>query len=228
MPERVADRPGRDEANAFHFGVILLMGVAGKDDIDTVFLEQVDVFPPLSQGEIEVVLRLVQGFPDNGTMQKNEGVPAFPRGGKFLFQPGPLLCLGLFHAVLYAVRVNADECAAALPEGEAVVSSLSDVGRLLFTGEFPDVMVSRYSVNRGRHLGDTDPIDGILHGVLRIVDQVAGHEDIGGIQGIGGIHGRLHQGIGMDIRRRLVHETDLRVAHLHEGERGEAIAGERK
>ena len=219
VAEGVADGAGGEEADALDGGVVFLVRVAGEDDVDAVFLEEVHVAPALFHVEVGIVLALVHGLPDDGAVDEDEGVLAILRGGKLFLEPDPLLVLGILHAVLDAVGVHADERAAALPEGEAVIPALGDEPGLFLTGETHDVVVARNGVHGRLELGDAHAVDGILHGVVRRVDQVAGHDDEGGGEGIDLVHGRLEQRIRLRISRRPVEEPDLRVAHLNESER---------
>ena len=224
VADGVAHGAGGEEADALDGGVVFLVGVAGEDDVDPVLLEQVHIAPALLHIEVGVVLALFHRLPDHGAVDEDEGVLAVLRGGEFFLEPGPLLILGILHAVLDAVGVHADERAPVLLEGEMVVPALGDVFGLLLPGEAHVIVVSRNGVHGRIELGDAKAVEGILHGIVRRIDQVAGHHDEGGGDGIDRIHGRLEQRIRLHIPRRPVHEPDLRITHLHERERFERAA----
>ena len=77
-------------------------------------------------------------------------------------------------------------------------------------------------------LGEADAVDGVLHGIVGIVDQVARQQDEGGIDGVDRGDGGHHQGIRLAVARGPVHKADLGIAHLDEGEGLEGLAGGRE
>ena len=83
-------------------------------------------------------------------------------------------------------------------------------------------------MDRSLQAGKADPVDGVLHGIVGVVNQVARHQDEDGIDGIDGGDGGHHQGIRLAIARGPVEEADLGIAHLDEGEGLEGLAGSRK
>ena len=76
VAQRIPDRSGGDKTDSLDFGVILLVGMARKDNVHTPCLEQVDVLPALCMGKVEIILRLVDGFPDDRTVQEDKGIAA--------------------------------------------------------------------------------------------------------------------------------------------------------
>ena len=224
VADGVAHGAGGEEADALDGGVVFLVGVAGEDDVDTILFEQVHVALALFHVEVGVVLALVHGLADHGAVDEDEGVLAPLGGGELFLEPGPLLILGLFHAVLDAVGVHADERAPALLEGKMLIPELGDERGLLLPGEAHVIVVPRNDVHGRLELGGAEAVQGILQGVARRIHEVAGHEDEGGGDGIDRIHGRLEQRIRLHIPRRPVHEPDLRITHLHERERFERAA----
>ena len=180
VPEGIADRPGSHKVYPFNDGIIVLVGVTGKDHIHALFLEKREILLPLLHGEVEVVLFLVQALPDDGAMEEHEGVPASLRRIQLPDEPVPLLRLGLRHAILDAVGVHPDEGTAPVPEGETVISPERDVGLLFLARESHVVMVPRDRIDGRFNLREPCPIHGILHGVGGVIHEVPRHKDIGG------------------------------------------------
>ena len=218
--ERGAHGTGGDELNAVIAGTVVFVGVAGKHGIDSVALEQFQVFLALGDGEVEVVFFFVYAFTEDGAVREEESVAGAAGCFKLLFEPLELLCFLLGDAVLDAAAVESYECAAFDSLGEAVVAVEFEEGFVVFFGPGTDVVVAGEFEEPGAFTdgGDVALVDGFLEGVGGVVDEVAGDYDCGGFEPMDGVHGQFHQGIGLGVAGGGVEETDLRVGHLDECE----------
>ena len=228
VPQGVAHGPGGDEADAVVFAVIFLMRMPGEHRRHPVFLEQADILLALLHREIGIVHALVDGLPDDRTVQEYEDVAGAAGGGELGLEPRLLRRLEFGRLIQDAVGVKADKSAVVRLEGEPVGTAHGHIMRVLFLAEALHVMVTGDDIYRGLQFGQADAVNGILHGIVGVIDQVARQQDEDGIDGIDGGDGGHHQGIRLAVARRPVEKADLGIAHLDEGEGFEGLAGGRE
>ena len=120
--EGEAHGAGGIEADAFVLGAIVDVSVAGEYGVHTILLEEGYILLALLCREVEIIFRLVNCLPDNRAVHEDEDVLRAFRGFKLFCQLLELLLLELGLPVFYAVRVDSDEGAAVLADGEARVA----------------------------------------------------------------------------------------------------------
>ena len=224
--EAVADGGAGVEADAVDLRDVGTVRMAGKDGIHAILFEQREVSRPRLLAEVKIVFRLAERLANHRAVQEHERVPCPLRLAQFFGQPRKLLCLGLPCLILDAIRVNADERAAFVPEREAVVATQLDVSLTLLRRIASDIVVPGNEPDRRLDCRQVASKDGLLHRIVRLVDQIARDEDQVRRVAVGQHHRPSHQRVGMDEFLGSVVEPDLRVCHMHEGKRAVRAAAQ--
>ena len=193
--------------------------MAGEHGVHVVVLEQVEVELPVRGLEVEIVLRLVDLFLDDGAVGENEhltGPAAFPQ---LSVEPDIVFAFLLVAVVLEVAAVGSDEGAALVAEGEAVIAVARQIAlhvaflpglEVMVAGDIPDGNVL---VDPAHQVLESAP----LLFVEAIVDHVSGHHHEGRMDAVDGFDG-LRQEPDALLDGFILLESQLRIGNLHEEE----------